>query len=62
MRWTKLLGGLAAALIGGMTVASPVVFFGGAGTTALAAVAVVALAVAASVALGWTDRLSTPYW
>jgi hypothetical protein len=62
MRWTTLFGGLAVALVVWITVAAPVVFLGEAGTPALAAVAVLGLAVVASLALGRTDRLTTPYW
>ncbi|NHN48929.1 hypothetical protein G9464_15180 [Halostella sp. JP-L12] len=63
MRWTSLLGGIAAVLVGFAAVAAPLYFFSvGAQGRSYASLGLVAVAVAAFVALGWADRHDTPYW
>lgn len=63
MRSTTLLAGVAVALIALGAVGAPLYFFaGGPAGRALAAAALVTVAVAAFVALGWADRRETPYW
>lgn len=63
MRWTTLIGGTAVALVGFAAVAAPLYFLStGAQGRSYATLGLVLVAVAAFVALGWADRLDTPYW
>ena len=63
MRWTTLIGGIAVALVGFSAVAAPLYFLAiGAQGRSYASFGLVLAAVAAFVALGWADRLDTPYW
>ncbi|WP_135534550.1 hypothetical protein [Halostella pelagica] len=62
MHWSKPSAGLAVLLVGLLAVSTLGFVLADVETAALATAALIAATVAVFVALGWTERRSTPYW